>query len=76
MTSVNPGTGNPNAKQLVSRPEAGAGNQRIAPAPPGQVSYMSNRCGAIRKDGSICRNYPQPGRDRCLGHSRSPNAEA
>lgn len=76
MTSVNPGTGNPNAKQLYSRPEAASADRRIAPAPPGQVSYMNNRCGKIRKDGSICVNYLMPGKDTCLGHSpKEPRAK-
>jgi hypothetical protein len=76
MTHSDHSTGNPNAKQLTSQPDAVSSGRRIAPAPPGQVSYISNRCGVARKDGSICTNYPLPGRDTCLGHTpKVPNAE-
>jgi hypothetical protein len=68
MTSVNEGTGNPNAKQLQRSPEAASSGRRIAPAPPGQLSYMAQRCGVTRNDGVVCLNFPVAGYEYCLGH--------
>ena len=62
------GFGNPDAKPLVSRPEASSSGRQIAPAPPGQVSYISNRCGYPKANGEPCTNYPVKGNEYCLPH--------
>lgn len=63
------GFGNPDAKQLISRPEAASTGRVIAPAPPGQVPYAWGKCTHIYPTGRQCPNQPIPGHDVCLGHT-------